>query len=323
MSLIRKMLSVMAIVGVLPIMTAHATIVDRIVAVVNDEIITLSELNSNTEVYLSRIGKKKELGQNAKVMNQLRGMILNTLIEKKLIDQEAKKLGVVATDTEVADMMADLLKKKNISREQFEEQVVAQGSSVEAYEAEIKDHLTKMNLMGKEIKPKITISKIEIGNYYRTHRDEYEGKAAVRIKQILILVPKDADAETRQAKRNHAEDILQRLQRGESFQVLAVEYSEGSAANAGGDVGYVEKGLMMPAVEAVAFSLDIGATSGIIKSPVGFHIIRVTDKRGAGIKPIESVRSEIIGKIGDEKVEVKFNEWLKEQKEKSHIDIRL
>ena len=177
--------------------------------------------------------------------------------------------------------------------------------------------------MGKAIKPKITISKTEIGNYYRTHREEYEGKEAVRIKQILILVPKDADSETRQAQMKNAVDIMERLHRGESFQILALEYSQGSAASSGGDVGYVEKGLMMPEVERVAFSLKIGETSGIIEPPVGFHILRVTDKRGAGVKPLESVRTEIIGKIGDQKVEVKFKEWLTEQKEKSHIDIRL
>ncbi|MHB8772259.1 MAG: peptidylprolyl isomerase, partial [Syntrophales bacterium] len=91
----------------------------------------------------------------------------------------------------------------------------------------------------------------------------------------------------------------------------------------GGDVGFVEKGMMLPEVEDVAFSLPLNQISPVIESPVGFHIVRVIDRRGEGLKSIESVRDEIREKLEMEKVEKKFEEWLAALRGKSHIEIKL
>ena len=321
-----KVLKIFIVIFVFSILLAalsSANVVDRIVAVVNDDIITLSELNRDIEAFIKRIEKTSEVADKESVAKQLRMTVLRELINQKLIEQEAKKLGIVASDKDIDDAIRNIMAQKKISMEAFREAIAREGGTFDEYKKELRRHLTRMNLLGREIKSKVTVSREEIGNYYREHREDYEGKEAVRINQILIIVPRDNNAEVKKERRILTEETLKRLKRGESFSLLAVEVSQGPAAKAGGDLGYIEKGMMLPEVDEVAFALKKGEISEIIESPTGFHIIQVIDKRGAGIKPIESVREEIIGKIGSVKVEKKFQEWLKEQREKSLIEIRL
>lgn len=118
-------------------------------------------------------------------------------------------------------------------------------------------------------------------------------------------------------------EILKRLRMGESFDSLAARFSQGPAASDGGDVGFVEKGAMLPEVEKAAFSLDRDKISDLIESPVGFHIIKVIDRRGSGLKPIEEVRAEIKSRLEDGKIEKKFDSWISELRAKSLVEIKL
>ena len=180
-----------------------------------------------------------------------------------------------------------------------------------------------MRLLRREIKSKVAVTEDEIGEYYRNNRDAYEGKEAVRIKQILILFPKGADAKTKTKLREEMDAIHKRLLNGEQFDLVAAQYFQGSSAVTASDLGFLEKGSMLPAVEGVAFGLKKDEVSKVIESPIGLHIIQAVDRRGAGIKPIESVREEIKAKLEEEKIDKKYDDWIKELKRKSLIEIKL
>jgi parvulin-like peptidyl-prolyl isomerase len=167
------------------------------------------------------------------------------------------------------------------------------------------------------------VSEEEIGDYYIKHREAYEGKEAVSIRQILILFPKNSNENIKAKLREQMNAIHKRLQNGEPFDALAARYSQEPAAATGGDIGFIEKGSMLPVVDSVAFRLKKDEISEVIESPVGFHIIKVIDKRGAGIKPIVSVREEIKFKIEQEKMDKKYEEWIKDLRSKAIIEIRL
>lgn len=300
-----------------------AEVVDRIVAVVNDEIITLSELNNNFESYRKRIEESYKDQDLVKIMAEARLALLNKLIDQSLIEQEAKKSGIVIKDDEVIDTIKDFLSRRKLRMDDLLKTLAKDGSSFEEYKKEIRDQLVRMRLVRREIKARIAVSDEEIGNYYLKHREDYEGKEAVRIKQILISFPKNIDATTKAKLRGEIDTIHKRLKDGEPFDMIAARYSQGPAATAGGDIGFVERGMVLPAVENVAFSLQVEEISSVFESPIGFHIIRVIDKRGAGVKPIESVRVEIREKLEEEKMEKKYTEWIKELRNKSHIEIKL
>ena len=302
--------------------SAYAEIMDRIVATVNGEVITLSELKSAFEPYLKRIEESYKADDKQKVIAENRMTMLNKLIDNILIDQQAKISGMVIQDTEVMESINDMLSRRKMKMDGLISELARENTTLEAYKKEVQGHLLRMRLLRRELKSKITISEEEIGDYYLKHREIYEGKEAVRIKQILILFPKNLDAQIKAKLKAEMDTIHKRLQNGESFDLLAAQYSQGPAAT-GGDIGFIERGLMLPAVESVAFILKKDEISRVVESPLGFHIIKAIDKRGAGIKPIESVREEIKAKIEEDKMDKKYDEWIKELRSKSLIEIKL
>jgi peptidyl-prolyl cis-trans isomerase SurA len=301
---------------------AHA-FEDRIVAVVNNEAITLSELDEAVEAFLNVVARSQPSVKREDIIEEARKASLNKLIDGVLLKQEASRLKIVISDQEISRTMNDMLVRRNISFDEFRESLKKEGMTIDDYKREINHYLLTRKIVEKTIRYKIAVSDEEIGDYYGKYRDQYEGKEANRVQQILIVKPKGADQETVSALREKAETILKRLVEGEPFEALAVEYSQGPAAKAGGDLGFLEKGMMYPEVDEEAFRLKKGELGGVVESPIGFHIIKVLDKRGAGVKPIEEVREEIIGRISEEKIEEKFQEWFRKLREKSHSDIRL
>jgi len=191
--------------------------------------------------------------------------------------------------------------------------------SFDEYREATRNTMIKGRVIRREIQSKIAVGNEEIGNYYREHRDEYEGKEAARIRQILIPVPGLTEVDIRNIKRAEAEDVLKKLKSGVPFEQLEVQHSSPGT----GDMGYIEKGTILPAVDDVAFKLKVGEISDVIESPVGFHIIQVLDKRGAGAKPLPVVRDEIEDIISREKAEKKYTEWMADLRKRSYIEIRL
>ncbi len=304
-------------------LSAQAGVADRIVAVVNDEVITLSELNGAFDPYRAKLEAAYEGQARDKALTEARETLLNRMIDALLMQQESRKTGIVVREEEVADAIKDILARSNLSQEDFRKGLAKEGTTLEAYRKEIRDQIMRIKLIRRDIKSRVAVTDEEIGEYYRKHREDYEGKESVRIKQILLPLPKEEDQAVREKLRADAGEIHRRLMNGEPFDQLSAKYSEGPAAATGGDIGYIERGMIIPEVEDVAFKLPLQQISGVIESSVGFHIVQVIDRRGAGIKGIESVREEIREKIDREKMEKKFEEWLEALRKKSNIGIKL
>jgi peptidyl-prolyl cis-trans isomerase SurA len=301
---------------------AQSEIADKIIAVVNDEIITQSDFNKGFEPYLKRIEETYKGNDKEMVITQTKAAFLQRMIDDLLIAQEAKKAGAGIREEEVRGVLQDMLAKQNTTLEDFLKKQEREGNSLESINEEIKRQLMRTRLMRQEIKSKIMVSDQEIGDYYNQNREKYEGKEAVRLKQILLLVPADANAAVKDKIKEEAQQIQKRALSGEQFEMLAQKYSQGPAADQGGDIGFIERGVTIPELEEAAFSLPMDRVSNLIESSVGFHIIKVVDKRGAGLKPIETVREEIKVTLENEKLEKKFDEWIAAIRKKSHIEIR-
>ncbi len=305
-------------------MPVGAEVVDRIVAVVNNEIITLSEFNKAFEPYAKNIEENYKGKDKEAVINQSRNMFLQRYIDNILIEQEAKKShGIVIKDEEVAEAIKGMLAKNNSSMDDMLKSLAREGKTLESLKKEVRNQMMRMRLLRREVRSKIIVSDEEIGDYYNKNRQDYEGKEAVRIKTILLSPPPKADKATRSKVKNEANKLRKRIINGESFESLAAKYSQGPEASKGGDVGFVEKGAIIPELESVAFSLPAGKLSEVIETGNGFYIIMVVDKRGASLKPINVVREEIRAKIENEKLENKYNEWITSVRKKSYIEVKL
>jgi parvulin-like peptidyl-prolyl isomerase len=303
----------------------RAEVVDRIVAVVNDEVITLHDLNTAFEPYEKNIESTYKGKDKDSVIKQTKESFFQRLIDNILIEQEAKKAGTSVTvkDEDVMNVIQDMLIKQKLSMPDFLKNLAKEGSSIETVKKEIKSQIIRMRLLKREVKDRIIVTDEEIGEYYNKHRQEYEGKESVRMKQILLLLPSGADETVKINMKKEALRLRELLMKGESFDLLASKYSQGPAAAQGGDVGFIERGTIIPEVETIAFRLPLEQVSEVIESSMGFHIIKVVDKKGAGLKPIAIVREEIKAKIEDEKLDKKFEEWISSVRDKSHIEIKL
>ncbi len=304
---------------------AYAEVVDKIIAVVNDDVITLYDLNTAFEPYRKNIENTYKGNDKDAAMKQTRDALFQRMIDNILIEQEAKKSGISASvrDADVMAVLQDVMNKQKLSMQDFLKNLDKEGNSIESVKKEIRSQLVRMHLLRREIKDKVIVSDEEIGEYYNKHRQEYEGKESVRMKQLLLLLPPNADKNMKAKVKNEALRLRGLIMNGESFDLLAEKYSQGPAAAQGGDVGFIEKGTIIPEVEAAAFSLPLNQVSEVIESSLGFHIIKVVDKKGAGLKPIALVREEIKTKIENEKLDKKFDEWISSVRDKSHIETRL
>lgn len=301
-----------------------AEVVDRIVAVVNDEIITLHDLNEAFEPYQKNIEATYKGKDKNALIAQTKESFLQRLVDNILIEQQARKAGISSTvkDEDVMAALQDMLTKQNMSMQDFLKNLAAEGKSIEFIKKEIRSQMVRMRLLRLEVKDKIIVTDQEIGEYYNQHRQEYEGRESVRMKQLLLKIPPGADKDLNLKLKNQAIRLRDLIIKGESFDELTAKYSQGPAAAQGGDVGFIERGTIIPQVEAVAFNLPVGQVSDVIESSLGFHIIKVVDKKGAGIKPITVVREEIKAKLEDEKLDKKFEEWISSVRDKSHIEIK-
>ena len=320
-----KKLKLIFLFSIFLCMPVYAETVDRIIAVVNDDVITLYELNAAFEPYEKNIENSYKGNDKDKVIKQARETMFQRMVDNILIEQEAKKSGMSVTvkDEDVNNVLQDVLTKQKISMPDFLKSMAAEGKSIESVKKEIRSQIVRMRLLRREVKDKIMVSDAEIGEYYDKHRQEYEGRESVRMKQLFLSLPPDANKTVKMKVKEEALRLRELILKGESFDLLAAKYSQGPTAAMGGDVGFIEKGTIIPEVEAVAFSLPVDQISEVIESSLGFYIIKVVDKKGAGLKPITMVREEIKSKIEDEKLDKKFDEWISSIRAKSHLEIKL
>jgi parvulin-like peptidyl-prolyl isomerase len=302
-----------------------AAVVDKVIAVVNNEVITLAEFNKSFEPYLKNINDNYKGKDKEAIINQSKEAFLKRLVDNLLIEQEAKKVGrgMEIKDEEVMDVIRDMIAKRKSNMEDFKKNLAREGNSLESLKKDVKSQIMRMRLLRREIKSKVIVSDEEIGEYYNKNRQDYEGKEAVRLKQIFLAIPAKADMKTKAKIKAAAEQLRKRALAGEQFELLAVKYSQGPGAAQGGDIGFVEKGTIIAALDSVAFNLPIEKVSKVIESGIGFHIIKVVDKKGAGLKPIAAVREEIKTKIEEEKLDKKYEEWITSIRKKSFIEIKM
>jgi len=298
-----------------------AEIVDRVITVVNDDVITQYELESTVEIALKRYGPDIPPGDRERIAGEASKVFLERMIDDLLLRQEARKLGITAREEEVNNTIQENMKRRKMSMEDLQQVLVKEGSSYEKYREATRSDLIKMRIMQREIRPRVSVTNEEIGLYYQEHRDEYEGKLRVRLQMIALPVPVGGDPAVKEEQRVKAQTILKRIRAGEPFENLASEFAPASARS-GGDIGFVEKGSMNPAIDEVAFGLKPGEISDVIETPQGLYIIRALDRRGGGSLTVKATREDVEERLYRDKMEKKYAEWIVERRQKAHIEIR-
>jgi peptidyl-prolyl cis-trans isomerase SurA len=304
-----------------PISLSEA-VVDRVVAVVNQEIITLSEVEKWIDPLKEEIVVEDRLQRRERI-EELRRQVLNKLIDEKLIDQEAKKSGIKISSKEI-DATVDEVKRRNaVSQEDLEKALAVQGLTLESYKKEIEKGLQRQKLIHWSVKVETKAGEKELRDFYQKNVGRYRTNETYRPGHILLTVPKGAAPEEIREIRKKGEKILERIKAGEDFGEMALLYSQDASAKNHGDLGYFKKGELVPAFERAALHLKVGEVSGLLRTDFGFHIIKLLDRKGLEPLPFEEVREKVKADYYDAEMEKAFKQYLSTLKEKAVIEIKL
>lgn len=302
--------------------SSSEAVVDRIVAVVNQEIITLSEVEKWAGPFQEEIQTKDRLERRERVHEVYR-KVVEKLIEEKLIDQEVKRSGVKVTSKEIEGALEEVKRRNAATQEDLEKALANEGLTLEAYKKEIEKRLQRMKLINWAVKVESKAEERELRDFYQKNIDQYRSNESYRPSQILFLVPKEVTPEEIQEIRKKCQKVFEKVKGGEDFGEMALLYSEDISAKDRGDLGYFKRGELLPELEKEALRLQVGEVSGIIRTNLGFHIIKLLDRKGGTPLPFEEVKEKVKADYYDKEMEKAFQQFLGTLKEKSVIEIKL
>jgi peptidyl-prolyl cis-trans isomerase SurA len=284
-----------------------SVVVDRVVAVVNDEIITMSDLQ--------REGAKKTGLTDER-------LILEDMIDRKLQIAAAKRTGMDVTDKELDDTVADIMKRNSMDSRQFEAALAKEGLTLEQYKAELREQLTLSRVFNKYVRSGIAVDEAEMRAYYERNSKSFSLPEEIRVRHIFLKLQDKATPAQQKAVRDKAQSVYDLAKKGESFAGLVKKYSDAETAAQDGDLGFLQRGNAIPEIEEAARTLKPGEIAGPLQCDGGFHIIRVEDMR-TPIKPYDKVKDEIAKTIYEQKMENTYRSWLQTLRSESHIENRL
>ena len=293
-------------------------VLDEIVAKINDEIVTLSDLQA--AIAERQLELRQETNDPQEAMQRFeeeKNFLLRGLIQTKLMLQKAEELGLdTDIDSEVAAFMENMRQEMGIpSLEVLDQYLRQQNSSLQKFRQKVRDNLLTRSLISNLVYSKITLLTPEVEAFYNENLDRFTVPAKVELSEILFLT----EGKNKASVRAQAEEILVRLREGESFEELAREHSEGPTASKGGTIGTFNRGTMNPALEQAAFEIEVGTASEIIESDYGFQIIKVLSRTDATVQPMDDVRPQISEALYQKKAQPEIQQFVKELIRDSYI----
>ena len=300
---------------------SRAEVVDRIIAYVNDDIITLSELNERTNAFVAARRQNPFLREEEQSLEEIRRNILDLLINERLAAQEISRLKISVSDEEMAEAIGTILRENRLTQETLEAKLRQDGKTIEDLREQIKAGLEQKKLVNREVSSKTVITDEMIQAYYEDHIEEFERKERWRIQDIYLPFTPTDTPEERTHLRNVAKKILERLRTEGDFTSLAKRYSQGPGAEAGGDLGFFSKGELEPVLEAAIEALKPGEVSPDIETTRGIHIIKLTEVDKTPAKPLEEVEGTIRDLLYRREVDFRYREWLSGLRERSYVKI--
>jgi peptidyl-prolyl cis-trans isomerase C len=260
----------------------------EIVARVNGEAISGKELDDAVREIAGRAGPVPPDERD----RVYRG-VLDNMIGYRLMVQEAKARKIAVPDADIDAQVAQIRAQFG-SDAQFQQALVAQKTTLEAVRSDTRDAMTAEKLVDDEITAKVAVKPEAVSDFYQKNQDKFQQGPRVRASHILIGIPQNADAATKQQAKSKAEALLKDLKSGKDFAATAKANSQdpGSAPN-GGDLGYFEQGQMVPPFEQAAFALKAGEMSEIVETQFGYHIIKVAEKQDSRVVPLEEAKQQI------------------------------
>jgi peptidyl-prolyl cis-trans isomerase SurA len=302
----------------LPEACYSAEVIDRIVAVVNEDIITKSELEESMVPFIAdyRLRYGDEIMEDK--IDEARQDALNRLIEEKLILQDARKRKVAVEDFEIQERI-DEVKQRFKDEAEFLQAINASGITLLRLKKKYEEQIMMRKLINAIINNRVNISPTQIAAYYYGNIKDFTMPDRARFKVFFLRY---SEEQTRDMAYSIASDVLMRIKKGEDFDMLVRQFSQGPNTDKGGDMGYMPEGSTIPELEEQIRQLKPGSVSDIINTDSGLYIIMLVDKKPAGPVPITEVNDLIRERLFQRESELTLREFVAKLKEDAYITFK-
>jgi parvulin-like peptidyl-prolyl isomerase len=295
--------------------TTPAKVVDRIVAQVNDDIITLSDLNHAMAQVRQELADKYAGDQLEQAVKKEQDTVLEDLIRKKLILQKATELGMGSgMDVQVSTYIEQLRKDNKIKdMDEFELELEKQGMTLAGFREDVKREMIIQDVIGYFVDSRVTLLSEEIQRYYNDHAKDYSTPEEVTLSEILV--PNSADGQAEALANEYRKHLLQ----GESFAAVASQYSKGKTAGKGGGIGTYQVAKLDPQIAAAVAAVKEGDNSQVVKITEGFAIFHVDARKPSVVRPFDEVKDEIKNRLYQQKRTPEMERFIAQLKEDAYI----
>ena len=301
---------------------SSAAVTNAIVAIVNDDVVTLFEVNKEAQPIIREAEKQSALTDAAR--SQIKRTALDRLVEKKLVEQKIRELNIKVSEEEVRQAIDDVKKQNNIpNQEALVSALAGQGLSFDQYRGQLQEQIEKLKLISMEVRSKIHVSETEMHEYYDANRAKYTEDESYRARHIFFKTSDKSPAEDIKRTMTTALMVLAEAKSGKDFSDLAKNYSEDPAAKKdGGDLGTFKKADMQAELGNAIISMKPGDISELVYTPAGFHIIKLEEQVSGKLKPFEGLKAEIEEALYRKKSEERFSQWAKDLRGKASVELK-
>lgn len=294
-------------------------VLDRVVAVVNDEALTLSEIQEEGQPVVRKIFQDFVGPERDRRLEEAEKKLLDDLIDRRLMYQVAKREGTLPSEAEVSGAIEELKKNNNVTDDaQFRTMLKAEGLTLEQIRRSIGERLAIGRLLARQIRSSIIINEDELVKYYQSNQEKFQRTPQAEIRHILFPVTPGAEEA---AVRARAEEARAKIQAGADFAAVGRQYSDPSSGASGDEVITVHRGDLAPEIEAAAFGLPAGGVSPPIRTESGYHLIKVERVQTESVASFAEARESIRDQLFQEKFEVKRKDWLAGLRSKAFIQM--
>jgi peptidyl-prolyl cis-trans isomerase SurA len=322
----------------LPVLSPADTVVEEIIARVNNEIVTRSEYVRSRDQLKQEVTQQDPSNADRDFAEKQRD-VLRDLVDQQLLLQKGKDLGITG-DTELIKRLDEMRKQMNLtSMEELEKAAEAQGASYEEFKQNMRNQIITQKVISQEVGQKLSLNKEDEKKFYEQHKAEMDQPEQIRLSEILIApkpVTKPAatpggkpepptEAETQAAlevAKAKAEDLLAQIQKGAKFADLAKKSSDGPSAKDGGDLSYFKRGTLSKELEDKVFALKAGGTTEVVRTKQGYVILQVTEHTTAGIPSLKEVEPRIQDALYMQKLQPALRAYLTTLREEAYIDYK-
>lgn len=309
--------------AVLLSLSARAELVDRVAAVVNRDIIPLSDVEGRASPELQRLAAEapdKRAERRADILKRA----LQQLVGEKLMEAQIRDFNIEVNDAEVDMGIEDVKKRNNIDDASFTKLLATEGYSVTSYKAFMKKQLARLKLINLKVRSKVKISDADIEGEYNRLAKLDSDDAEIHARHILIPVSAKATDDQVEAARKRAQAIFEEASKaGVSFAELAKKRIEGAGKEDGGDLGYFRRGTMVPEFEKVAFKMKAGDVAPPVRTRFGWHVIKIEDRRAVAPKALDEMKESIRERLTAQSLEKYTDQYVAELRASATVEEKL